>query len=399
MATQDLSEHTEPEPEPINMQIPLEHENHSKIATEGSGEYTEPEKQTGEHTEVDPKPLNMEIPFEPELTLQPWLQPEAKGSKQNPQSQDQKQVQDRNQQIQQPETQEDHDRCKTPDIAPASIEERCYMWAIMPRNDNKYETMFQLGGPNTQEAMRYNFMTMAPETEIDMTTVSVVCHILKRELLKRFQRDVYCVPPEILIRMFDTYGTSYINKKTKMPYLVSSLKDQQLMELLDKEEFYIADSVFGADTSDPERSKLHRFACNILNQLRVWAGAQSIIKIRSIALELRAVDVPKQPNPMDCGVYVMKWMEVLDSAALSSAYTFKTRCPIEEWDQDQLNEFKKEIVSKVLMSEHNTLNIEAISQATNMTQEAITEARRKMPRRLNLLLPLEVPFFNLQQLN
>ncbi|MED6158248.1 hypothetical protein PIB30_030995, partial [Stylosanthes scabra] len=77
---------------------------------------------------------------------------------------------------------------------------------------------------------------MAPEKEIDMTTISVVCHILNRESLERFQRDVYCVPPEILIKMFGTYGTNYINRKTKMPHLVSSLKDQQLMELLDKEK-------------------------------------------------------------------------------------------------------------------------------------------------------------------
>ncbi|MED6209415.1 hypothetical protein PIB30_054423 [Stylosanthes scabra] len=151
---------------------------------------------------------------------------------------------------------------------------------------------------------------------------------------------------------------------------------------VDNREFYIADSVFGADITDMERTKLHRFVCNILNQLQVRTGAKSIIKNRSIALEIRAVDVPKQPNPTDCGVYVMKWMEVLDSAALSDAYAFKTRCSIGgEWDQDQLNEFRKQIVAKVLMSEHNTLNIEAISKASNMTQEAITEARRRMPRR------------------
>ncbi|MED6192723.1 hypothetical protein PIB30_012893 [Stylosanthes scabra] len=67
MATQDLSEHTELEPELINVQMPLDHEDQHKIAIEGAGE----------QTEVDPKPLNMEIPFEPELTLKPWLQPEA----------------------------------------------------------------------------------------------------------------------------------------------------------------------------------------------------------------------------------------------------------------------------------------------------------------------------------
>ncbi|MED6145933.1 hypothetical protein PIB30_029668 [Stylosanthes scabra] len=409
MATQDLGEHTELEKQtgehtevdtkPLNMEMPLEHEDQSKIETDGPNEHTEPEKQTGEHTEVDPK-AGSKIRAASRIRNHKIR---SKNKKETSRFSNQKPLQ-----------------CKTPDIAPASIEERCYMWAIMLRNENKFESIFQLRGPNTQEAMRYNFMTMAPETEIDMTTVSVVCHILNREPLERFQRDVYCVPPKILIRMFGTYGTNYINKKTKMPHLVASLKDQQLMELLDKEklkrssclfatvlynrhwwlyvldvddrEFYIADFVFGADTSDPERSKLHRFACNILNQLRVWARAQSIIKKRSIALELRAIDVPKQPNPTDCGVYVMKWMEVLDPAVLSGAYAFKTRCQIEEWDQDQLNEFRKEIVSKELMSEHNTLNIEAISQATCMSQEAITEARKRMPRRTKPSAALRSPF-------
>ncbi|MED6107862.1 hypothetical protein PIB30_018146 [Stylosanthes scabra] len=148
-----------------------------------------------------------------------------------------------------------------------------------------------------------------------------------------------------------------------------------------------------AISNKAHRGKIESYLCNILNQLRVWAGAKSIIKNRSIALKVRAVDVPKQPNPTDCGVYVMKWMEVLDSATLSGAYVFKTRCPIGgEWDQDQLNEFRKQIVSKVLMSDHNTLNIEAISKATNMKQEAITEARRRMPRRTKPSPALRSPF-------
>ncbi|MED6203628.1 hypothetical protein PIB30_001326 [Stylosanthes scabra] len=194
MATQDLNEHTEPEPEPINIEMPLEHEDQPKIATEGPSEDTEPEKQTGDHTEVDPKAVSMEmpleheyqpkiategssedtepekqtgdhsevdpnavreeIPFEPELTLKPWLQTEAdvtaattdttksademitnvllsmnkgdqdEGSKSDPQPQDQKQEQEKG----------EEDPCKTPDVGPATIEEKCYMWAIMPTN-------------------------------------------------------------------------------------------------------------------------------------------------------------------------------------------------------------------------------------------------------------------------
>ncbi|MED6139209.1 hypothetical protein PIB30_081731 [Stylosanthes scabra] len=314
--------HEEIQPEPLVVIMPLQ-----------------PEQQSGGTTEVEPEPINIQIPLELELTLRPWLQPEAETSAaKGPiessdeiithmllnMNQEGPSTQDGNQ-IQQPK---DEDQCKTPETTPVSLKERCFIWATM-ENDNKYETIFQLRWPNTIEAMRYNFMTMAPETCIDMQMVSLVCHILNKEELQRFQRDVYCVPPKILIRMFQTYGRNYLDKKTKMPYLVSQLKDQHYMKLLDKE-------------------KLRKHST------------------------LRCIDVPKQPNPTDCGVYVMKWMELLEVAVLLAAYTFKLRYSIEEWTQDQLDQFRKEIVSKLIMRKDNTLNVEAINQASNMTLEAIT---------------------------
>ncbi|MED6220509.1 hypothetical protein PIB30_045497 [Stylosanthes scabra] len=312
----------------------------------------------------------------------------------------------------------DEDQPKTPEAAPVNLEERCFLWATMD-NYNQFETIFQLRGPNTLEAMRYNFMTMVPQAYIDMQMVSLVCHVLNREEWTRYQRDVYCVPLEILIRMFKTYGANYLDKKTKMPYLMSQLKDQQYMELLDKEklkkhstlfapvlyshhwwlyvldvqskEFYVVDSVYGT-TQSQERNRLHRFACNVLNQLRVWAGDPSLLKKHTIGLQLRFVDLPKQPNSTDCGVYVMKRMELLDVAALSAAHTFKIQYDIEEWNEDQLDQFRKEIVSKLIMSKDNTLNVNAINQALNMTREAITEARTRIGRQPKPFAALKSPY-------
>ncbi|MED6188727.1 hypothetical protein PIB30_088673 [Stylosanthes scabra] len=153
------------------------------------------------------------------------------------------------------------------------LEARCTSWATLD-NDNKYDTIFQIRGPRTIEALRYNFMTMRPATCIDIQMVSIVCHVLNREPVERFESDVYCVPPEILTGMFNTYGLNYLDKKTKMPYLVKQLKDhEEYVQLLDMEklkshsvlfapalysshwslyvldvqhkEFYIVDSVYG----------------------------------------------------------------------------------------------------------------------------------------------------------
>ncbi|MED6187884.1 hypothetical protein PIB30_080757 [Stylosanthes scabra] len=174
--------HEEIQPEPLVVIIPLQ-----------------PEQQSVGTTEVDPDPINI-IPVEPELTLRPWLQPEAETSaakgpiestdeiithvllsinQEGPSTQDGNQIQQTT----------DEDQCKTPETVLVTLKERCFIWATM-ENDNKYEMIFQLRGPNTIEAMRYNFMTMVPETCIDMQIVSLVCHTLNREELQRFQRDV-----------------------------------------------------------------------------------------------------------------------------------------------------------------------------------------------------------------
>ncbi|MED6172918.1 hypothetical protein PIB30_054334 [Stylosanthes scabra] len=59
---------------------------------------------------------------------------------------------------------------------------------------------------------------------------------------------------------------------------------------------------------------------------------------------------------------------------------------------DQLDQFRKDIVAKLIMSKENTLNVEAIKQASNMTLEAITEATEKMGRKPKPSAALKSPF-------
>ncbi|MED6115549.1 hypothetical protein PIB30_091738 [Stylosanthes scabra] len=226
---------------------------------------------------------------------------------------------------------------------------------------------------------------MRPATCIDIQMVSIVCHVLNREPVERFkemyiafhQRSWYRLHSNLSLRtrMFDTYGLSYIDKKTKMPYPVKQLKDhEEYVQLLDMEklkshsvlfapalysnhwwlyvldvqhkEFYIVDSVYGI-APNQNRNKLHRFVCNVLNQLRVRAGAPSILKKGTIALQLRCVDVPKQPNPTDYG--------------------------------DRLDGFRAELVVKLILSDENTLRVEAVKQANKMGRQVRPSAALKSP--------------------
>ncbi|MED6196102.1 hypothetical protein PIB30_044085 [Stylosanthes scabra] len=67
---------------------------------------------------------------------------------------------------------------------------------------------------------------------------------------------------------------------------------------------------------------------------------------------------------------------------------------VEEWDQDKLDGFREEIVAKVLLSEHNTLNFEAMNQSRTMTREAITKGRTKLGGQPKPSVALKSPFLN-----
>ncbi|MED6146089.1 hypothetical protein PIB30_031331 [Stylosanthes scabra] len=103
----------------------------------------------------------------------------------------------------------------------------------------------------------------------------------------------------------------------------------------------------------------------------------SLLKKATISLQLRCVEVPNQPNLTDCGVYVMKWMELLDAATLSGCYIFKCQYSLEELGQ--LDEFRKKIVSKLILSKENTLRVEAINQANKMGRQTKPSAALKNP--------------------
>ncbi|MED6139612.1 hypothetical protein PIB30_085478 [Stylosanthes scabra] len=66
------------------------------------------------------------------------------------------------------------------------LEEKVVTWAMVPKVDNEFETIFKLLGDRFLEAMRYQFTSMRLRTYIDIQN-------------ERFEKFVYCVPPEILV--------------------------------------------------------------------------------------------------------------------------------------------------------------------------------------------------------
>ncbi|MED6111250.1 hypothetical protein PIB30_050858 [Stylosanthes scabra] len=78
------------------------------------------------------------------------------------------------------------------------LHDRVAIWATVPLEGNEFENIFKLSGHRFLEAMKYQFMSMRQRTYIDIQVVSIMCHTLNMKENEWFQKQVYCVPPEIL---------------------------------------------------------------------------------------------------------------------------------------------------------------------------------------------------------
>ncbi|MED6220352.1 hypothetical protein PIB30_044098 [Stylosanthes scabra] len=86
-------------------------------------------------------------------------------------------------------------------VEDGDFEERVATWATVPKGGNDYELIFDLRGPWTLKAMRFQFDSMAPKSYIDIQVVGLMCHILNGEEGERYEKMVYCILPEILVRI------------------------------------------------------------------------------------------------------------------------------------------------------------------------------------------------------
>ncbi|MED6121892.1 hypothetical protein PIB30_034424 [Stylosanthes scabra] len=135
-----------------------------------------------------------------------------------------------------------------------------------------------------------------------------------------------------------------------------------------KKNFFVIDSRPKEDPG-PERTKINKFAGNLINQLLVRAVYHLLLtKVTKNKPEQKSwlpkyVKIHEQPNPFDCGTFVMKWMEVLDPTKLDANEKYN----IEDWTTEKLQEFRNELISEIILSKSNKLIEDAIQGAMEKT--------------------------------
>ncbi|MED6129469.1 hypothetical protein PIB30_108258, partial [Stylosanthes scabra] len=134
------------------------------------------------------------------------------------------------------------------------------------------------------------------------------------------------------VRMFEKHGQSWMDIKNNRPHAIASsifapilFSEHWWLYVMDieKREFFVLDSKNIVSPSD-ERSSLNRFA----------VGAPSIFDQGSCSLLPRYVNIPGQPNETDCG--------------------------------PKLEEFRKELVAKIILSKDNEKRLETIRILNDM---------------------------------
>ncbi|MED6223181.1 hypothetical protein PIB30_071487 [Stylosanthes scabra] len=140
-------------------------------------------------------------------------------------------------------------------------------------------------------------------------------------------------------------------------------------------EIFVLDSKNIVSLSD-ERTTLNQFASNIMDQILRRAGTPSMFKKGSHSLLPKYINIPGQPNEFDCVVFVMKWMELINPTILAGCCNDNTAYNIERWTGPMLEEFRKKIVTKIILSKENSLRAEAIKTANDMRMTRPGDALR-----------------------
>ncbi|QHN77075.1 uncharacterized protein DS421_19g649480 [Arachis hypogaea] len=108
----------------------------------------------------------------------------------------------------------------------SDMKEKCYLWAIRVKTyadglTNEFDTVYTLQAQDKYILSKLHLASLATETHIEAEIVSAKCFILNQQKIKRFQEEVYCLPPDIVNMAIANHpqGTRDKDKEIVPPYL------------------------------------------------------------------------------------------------------------------------------------------------------------------------------------
>ncbi|XP_020981568.1 uncharacterized protein LOC107494938 [Arachis duranensis] len=108
------------------------------------------------------------------------------------------------------------------------MKQKCYIWGTRLKEDidgntNEYEHMCTLIAQDEYILIRMHLASLQAKSDIESQIVSAICLILNQKNEKRFQEQIYCLPPDIVsMALSDHPRGEFISPKTKKEFRVEA---------------------------------------------------------------------------------------------------------------------------------------------------------------------------------
>ncbi|RYR29007.1 hypothetical protein Ahy_B01g053267 [Arachis hypogaea] len=249
---------------------------------------------------------------------------------------------------------------------------------------DEYDPLFILNHKANFEGLRHHFMSLMPGEQVESTVVNTHCMILNDMKCPQFEKDIYCVPTDIVesqifyslliqcMFMLGNHGENYIDPKTKKAYRFDVDRYTHQRQVLDKRKlashlflfvlicngghwwlwiadvrkkaFYVLDPVNKKKKEIPDlRIKLNKFILKPLME-------------DGVRKEAEYIRLNGQCTSYDCGIYVMKWLETIDPRKIKSGkrYQYKIRT------QKEIDAFRLEYGPNIIFHKLNKMKVQII---------------------------------------
>ncbi|RYR69463.1 hypothetical protein Ahy_A03g016021 [Arachis hypogaea] len=190
---------------------------------------------------------------------------------------------------------------------------------------DEYEEICTLIGQGEYILMRMHLASLQAKSDIESQIVSAICLILNQKNEKRFQEQIYCLPPDIVsMALSDHPRGEFISPKTKKEFRVEA------------------------------------YPRYVFSRLITYAGGKPLEKgEKEKEIKASYVKISGQKTSYDCAIYVMKWLELIESENIK-----KGKYEWDNWPQEEVDHYRVEYASRILFSEMNKQRDRAIRESS-----------------------------------
>ncbi|KAL4359231.1 hypothetical protein AHAS_Ahas08G0056700 [Arachis hypogaea] len=303
---------------------------------------------------------------------------------------------DESQQIQRETGGESSAKFETPggiNQIPDDMKQKCYIWGTRLKEDangdtNEYEEMCTLIGQGEYISMRMHLASLQAKSDIESQIVSAICLILNQKNEKRFQEQIYCLPPPpdiVSMALSDHPKGEFISPKTKKEFRVEAYPS--FIHFIDRKKLSSHPYIFApvshsghwwlwlinttkrkCQILDPlhkkapsdERKDINKFTGYVFSRLITYAGGEPLAKGENEKkIKASYVKISGQKTSYDCAIYVMKWLELIEPENIK-----KGKYEWDNWPQEEVDHYRVEYASRILFNEMNKQRDWAIRESS-----------------------------------